>query len=146
MTVLHCSSCAKPKPDGIRVKSAHNSMDPGDVPGFLPKLTNVEEMLPARINPVLTIFKTKGHQTGYSGHVIHFPQDVNEIARRVPRLPAELTKNIVVVKRNTLTTVTELNVNSQALRNWLLWLKQHNPCYADVEVSEHALTVRRVLQ
>lgn len=116
-------------------------MDPGDVPHNLLTLTPVEEMLIARVNPVLAMFKIQGHQTGYRGHIINFPQDVNEIARKLPKLPSDLTQNIVVGKRPTVTSITELNVNSQALRSWLLWLKQNNQYYADVEIDEEALNV-----
>lgn len=44
----------------------------------------------------------------------------------------------MVVKRTTVTGVTELNGNSQALR---AWLKQNNPYYADIEINEEALNV-----
>ena len=53
-----------------------NEMDPGTVPEVLKGLTYIEEQLVDRIHPMVTVFKLDGHQYGYSGNVINFPQDI----------------------------------------------------------------------
>lgn len=47
-----------------------NDMDPGEQPPELKDLTYIEEQLIARISPMLSVFKLKGHQYGYSGNII----------------------------------------------------------------------------
>ncbi|XP_012143156.1 uncharacterized protein LOC105662771 [Megachile rotundata] len=54
----------------------NNNMDPGSVPFELACLTNVEELLIARIHPVICYFKIRGGQTGYKDNVINFRQDI----------------------------------------------------------------------
>lgn len=60
-------------------------MDPGEIPDALNGLTFVEQQLIARVHPVVCVYKIRGHQMGYSGNVISFPQNVNEIARSLPQ-------------------------------------------------------------
>lgn len=100
-------TCSKPKPDGMRALTNDNFMDSGEYPSQLPVLTPVEDMLIAQVNPVLVMYKVQGHQAGYSEHIINFPQDFNEIARKLPRLPADTLHNIVVVKRTTKVAIKE---------------------------------------
>jgi len=64
--------------------SSSNNMDPGDVPEELKGLTFIEEQLIARVHPLISIFKLKGLQYGYRGHIINFEQDVNEFAKQLP--------------------------------------------------------------
>lgn len=81
----------------------------------------------------------KGHQTGYTWHIVNFPQDMNEIARKLPRLPTDFSQQVAVIKRSSVASITELYVNSQAIRAWLVWLKRNNMYYGDIKVSEEAL-------
>ena len=55
-------------------------MDPGKVPEELQGLTEIEEMLIARVFPVMSVYKLRGGQYGYHGNVINFPQNVKEFA------------------------------------------------------------------
>lgn len=48
-------------------------MDPCEQPLFLRILTQVEEMLIARVNPILQVTHAHGGQYKYSGHTISFP-------------------------------------------------------------------------
>lgn len=53
--------------------SIENNMDPGEQPVCLQRLTQIEEMLIARVSPVLQVTYAKGGQLKYSGHTIYFP-------------------------------------------------------------------------
>ena len=77
--------------------SANNMMDPGDVPNELQGLTEIEEMLIAKVFTVISVYKLRGGQYGYKGNVINFPQDVKEFTTRLPREPSSL--EVLIVRR-----------------------------------------------
>jgi hypothetical protein len=60
--------------------SKWNNMDPRDQALVLSILTQVEEMLIDRVNPLLQVSHARGGQYKYSGHTISFPQNINTIA------------------------------------------------------------------
>jgi len=64
--------------------SEENNMDPGEVPEELQDLTEIEEMLIAKAFTVMSVYRLRGGQYGYRGNVINFPQDVHELATRLP--------------------------------------------------------------
>lgn len=70
-------------------------MDPGEQPITLKRLTQVEEMLIARVNPVLQVTQNFGGQYKYHGHTISFTQDVKNIANILPHRIHDL--DIVIV-------------------------------------------------
>ena len=51
-------------------------MDPGIQPPILAILTQVEEMLIFRANPILQVTHAYGGQYKYYGHTICFPQEI----------------------------------------------------------------------
>ena len=53
--------------------SSSNNMDSGCQPQELANLTQVEEMLIARVNPILQVTHATGSQYKYKGHTIIFP-------------------------------------------------------------------------
>ena len=72
-------------------------MDPGEVPEELQGLTELEEMLIARVFPVMSVYRLRGGQHGYRGNVINFPQDVQEFTTHLPQNPSSL--DVLVVRR-----------------------------------------------
>jgi len=52
--------------------SEGNELNPGPVPGFLPILTAVEELLIARVYVYLQVVHIRGQQHRYTGHVCCF--------------------------------------------------------------------------
>jgi hypothetical protein len=54
-------------------------MDPSHQPIVLSILTQVEEMLIARVSPILQVRHARGGQYKYSGHTISFPQQIVHI-------------------------------------------------------------------
>lgn len=98
-------------------------MDPGDVTSNLSELTKTEQTLMSRGVPIMRVFKLKGHQTGYTGHIINSVQDIATSLRKLPRSSADLGTNVVVVRRETPQQFSEFELNSHLLRTWLQYLK-----------------------
>ena len=55
--------------------SKRNGLNPGPIPGFLPILTAVEELLIARVYVHLQVVRVRGQQHRYTGHVYYFSQN-----------------------------------------------------------------------
>ena len=90
--------------------SLDNNMDPGKQPSVLAVLTQVEEMLISRANPILQVTHAHGGQYKYSGHTICFPQDISNIATYLPHLVSKLDI-LVVWKCNSTNKPYELFVS-----------------------------------
>jgi hypothetical protein len=65
-------------------------MDPSGVPDHLLVLTQVEEMLIARVHVFLEVRQIRGQQYKYIGHVINFLRDIGTVYRKLPLLPRDL--------------------------------------------------------
>lgn len=76
--------------------SADNALHPGDIPGHLPKLTQLEEWLVARVHVHVQVMIYRGQQYKYKGHVIIFLKAIGIIYRLLPRLPQDL--DIIVLQ------------------------------------------------
>jgi hypothetical protein len=55
-------------------------------------------MVIARVKPIMQVRYTKGRQLCYKDHIVNLPQDITEVARRLPRLPEEL--DMVIIRRD----------------------------------------------
>lgn len=53
----------------------------GIVPEVLKCLSIVEQLLVAKLYPMFSVYKLRGGQNGFSGHVINFQQDVKGFAK-----------------------------------------------------------------
>lgn len=73
-------------------------MTPSQVPNELQGLTQLEEMLTARVSPVISVYTKPSEQKAYKGHCINFSQDIQELANSLPRYPSELPVILVSVK------------------------------------------------
>ena len=78
---LLTSSCDRCKRDNKEPEafSDDNDTDPGDVPPQLPGLTQVEEMLIARACATMRVYRLKGGQRGFEGHVVNVSQDAKTV-------------------------------------------------------------------
>ena len=125
-----CETCKKVQANHINRFTAANNMDPGPAVDVLSCLTLVEQQLIAQINPTMAIFRLpRGGQFGFRGHVINFPQNVNNFVRNLPRRLDQL--DILVIRRGNNQPDLPANlftVNRQRVHAALLWLKEHN-CY-----------------
>lgn len=144
-----CESCHKSylsprsKHCGKRCQmyNANNNMDPGPVPNELSGLTYVEQQLIARVHPVMNVYKIKGHQIGYSGNVINFPQEVTELASKLPHRVHDLTSLLVMrVKQANEEGFVEFHVRAKKVQDALIWLKLNNQFYRDIEISQENLS------
>ncbi|CAG8779224.1 7656_t:CDS:2, partial [Rhizophagus irregularis] len=61
-----------------------------DVPDELKGLSEIEEMLISQVFTVMTVYRLRGGQNGYRGHVINFPQDIQGFTKQLPRDPRSL--------------------------------------------------------
>lgn len=132
-----CLTCSRTEPSHLLYTTA-NSMDIGEVPPVLQGLTMVEQILIARVNPVVSVFRIRGQQRAYSGHVMNFLQNIGNIATRLPHDIGQLNA-ILVLNRNTPNGVAQFRVRSRKVRNALMWLKGNNFYYHDVILDERAM-------
>ena len=74
-----------------RKYSLDNNMIPSPAPPELEDLIQFEEMLISRAFPVIHVYtKPRGGQRAYKGHIITLPQDVQQLADILPRVPQDL--------------------------------------------------------
>src|SRR5277367_2924337 len=119
---------------------AENNMDPEEVPEELKNLSEIEEMLIARVFPVMSVYRLRGGQHGYCGNVINFPQDVEEFANRLSRHPSLL--DVLVVRRqsaNNSATYRDFKVRQVKVTRALFWLKKNNCYYSDIVIDNEVL-------
>jgi hypothetical protein len=124
--------------------SAENEMDPGEVPAYLPELTQVEEMIIARSHVQMMVHRYRGHQYHYSGHCVSFMQNTVKTVDMLPNLPSEL--DIVVLRpsdhvvqsdtRYERQFRTDFRVRKGHIIAWLQFLKAHHPDYRYITISD----------
>ena len=114
-------------------------MDLGNQPTVLAVLTQVEEMLISRANPILQVTHAHGGQYKYYGHTICFSQDISNLATYLPHLVSEL--DILVVRKcNSTNKPYELFVSRTHVLAVLQFKMENNPYYKDVQINPIALT------
>lgn len=92
-----CHDCARRDKGKMPfLMSRENDMDPGELPAYLPELTQVEEMIIARCHVQMMVYRYRGHQYHYSGHCVSFMQNTIKTVNMLPNLPSEL--DIVVLR------------------------------------------------
>ena len=80
-----CHRCTRDK-KLPQVYSAENDMDPGIVSTQLEGLTQIgqiEEMLIARVCPIMSVYRKHGGHRGYKGHVLNLPQDIQNFLNSI---------------------------------------------------------------
>ena len=114
-------------------------MDLSDVPEELRGLTQIEEMLIAQIFLIVSIYCFCSSQYAYYGHVINFPQDVQEFATRLPHHPSTL--DVLVVRRYSSDgrAFKDFNVRRSIVSRALHWLKLNNCYYSNIVIDEEVL-------
>ncbi|KAK3371254.1 hypothetical protein B0T24DRAFT_311779 [Lasiosphaeria ovina] len=126
--------------------SAENNMDLGDVPDHLPKLTQVEEQLIARVHVFLDVRLVRGQQYRHSKHCVSFLRDTGSLYNQLPRLPREL--DIVIVRprqseNNNAHLIrsfrADFRVRRAAIETWLRYLIANHRGYSDLQVDVERL-------
>ncbi|XP_044723725.1 ATP-dependent DNA helicase PIF1 [Hirsutella rhossiliensis] len=110
--------------------SAANNLDFGEVPGNLPDLTMVEEMLIARIHVHVKVLQVRGAQYKYRGHVIHFLRNIGRLFEELPVLPKEL--DIVLLRPPNMEG--DPRFQQQFARDF----RRHHPGYRDIVYMSHS--------
>ncbi|KAK3909852.1 DNA repair protein RecO [Frankliniella fusca] len=110
----------------------------GVCPTVLSDLTSIEQLLIARVYPVIQLYRLVGGQTGYSGHVINFFQDVKFVAKTLPHTIADL-KGVVNVCYDKLVFHKDFKIRKQKVLDALLYLKEHNKYYHDIIIDDTSL-------
>ncbi|KJZ69912.1 hypothetical protein HIM_10697 [Hirsutella minnesotensis 3608] len=125
--------------------SAANDLDFGGVPGNLPHLTMVAEMLIARAHVHVKVLQVRGAQYKYLGHVVHFLRNVGRLFEGLLVLPEEL--DIVLLRppnmegdpRFQQQFARDFRRRRSCLLTWLHYLQRHHPGYRDIVVSQDRL-------
>jgi hypothetical protein len=122
--------------------SAENNMDPGTVPGHLPELTQVEEMVIARAHVQMLVKRVRGHQYHYTGHCVTFLQNIVRTVDVLPNLPEELDivllrppKHLTDDTRYQRQFRTDFRVRRGHVLTWLRFLKANHPDYCHITIS-----------
>ncbi|KZS87110.1 hypothetical protein SISNIDRAFT_388695, partial [Sistotremastrum niveocremeum HHB9708] len=79
-----CKTCQR----GSKFQES-NAMYPGPDVLELPELTQMEEMMIARVHTILQVWQVNGGQFKYSGHCCNFPRDTDTFHTKLPLLPSE---------------------------------------------------------
>jgi hypothetical protein len=120
-----CGSCQKADKDLDEdmpfLYSAANEMDPGPIPPGLEPLTQVEEMLIARVHCFVKVRQVYGVQYKYKGHVVNFRTNTSKVYNRLPLLPQHL--DIIVIRPF----------------NWNKDPRMHRQFQADNKVRKHVI-------
>ena len=140
-----CAHCAR-IPSRCRTDPLRNRFVP-----FLPEaappelcgLTMVEEMTIALELPLMCVSElTPGGQLGYKAHTTVIPQGISNFAKKLPRRRGDLDAHLLTVRKQKQPggresgDCWEFSVRPEKLRAALLWLKQHNKYYKDVEIAD----------
>src|SRR5882762_6600057 len=108
-------------------------MDPGEVPEHLPALSQVEEMLIARVHVHLEAKRIRGLQYQYTGHTVCFMNNSTKLYYTLPLLLRHLDLFLHSPDLN------DFKVNRSKIVQWLTFLKQDCPAYHDIWIDADAL-------
>ena len=120
--------------------SSLNDMDPKKMPRHLPKLSTIEEMLIAKAEPLMTIYRLTNGALGHKGHVCTVAQNLGEFCNEFPRKVADLS--VVIVKKkvsDAAPTHADFKVNREKVQNWLKWLKENHRSYRNITIDASSL-------
>lgn len=136
-TTYICHRCSSDKKVPKKF-SAGNQMIPSSIPNELQDLTQIEEMLIARVLPIMNVYAKPGGQRGFSGHCINLQQQVSELAQSLPRYPKHVSLLLVTMngKDNAFKDVIVRRSKVQEARIWLI---QNNPHYTNVTLNLDSL-------
>ncbi|KAH7082828.1 hypothetical protein BKA63DRAFT_486263 [Paraphoma chrysanthemicola] len=97
-----CSACIKADkdidPGQLYMFTADNLMDPGPMPGtlMLPMLSQVEELLIARVHCFVEVRQIRGQQYKYRGYIVNFLNNTGKVYNTLPLLPQDL--DIIIIR------------------------------------------------
>ena len=128
----------------ISSRGADNDMDPGPVPPELQGLTIIEERLISKLVTYMSVHRLAKGAIGYSGHSIHYTQNIEPMAQAMaaghgectlPRKWADLGYCVVRKVGNQPAKHKDFRVRRFKALGALRWLKANNPYYADIVID-----------
>ena len=128
-----CDRCKRDKKP-VKSFSSATDMDPGSVPDQLKGLIQAEEMLIAKSCSVMRVYRLKGGQRGYGGHIVNLAQNIGDFVNSLPR-PARELPIIVVRRQGGEGFHKDLLVRRQRVFDALNWLKANDPFYSDISIN-----------
>jgi hypothetical protein len=144
-----CNSCVKADSkldEGLPfLYSADNEMDPGPAEPGLEPLTQIEEMLIARVHCFVEVRQVRRVQYKYKGHVVNFLTNTAKVYNRLPLLPQDL--DIILLRpanynrdpRMQRQFRQDFRVRKSVVRAWLLHLRHYHPAYRSNEIAHDNL-------
>lgn len=126
--------------------SAANALDPGALPGHLPKLSQVEEMMVSRVHAHLEIHTVRGDQSSYTGHSVNILKDAAKVYFALPVAPEDLE---IVMCLPTNAHQSPLSsgqfessfvVRRANVHVWIQHLCKKHPGYKDIRLNREALS------
>ena len=126
--------------------SDENALDFGDIPDDMPKLTQIEEMIIARVHVHVQIFQYRGQQYHYRGHCINFLRDVGSVCTQLPLLPKDL--DVIILRPSNATSQPHMvrqfqqqfRVRRAVIERWLKFLLINHPGYAGIIINSETLS------
>ncbi len=115
-----------------------NKLESGIVPDQLEKLNLIEISCISRVKPYMKIMKMNNvfGQASFKGNVIHFAQAIEEVYEQLP-LKLIDSDNIIVTEKNVnVTHINQFCVRPKLLYEGLIWLKNNNKLYTNVDIVE----------
>ena len=102
-------------------------------------LTDMEDMLIARVKAYMQIRWTRGRQLSYHDHIVNFSQDIADIARCLPHLPDSV--DIVIIRKDDidLTQHVDFVVRQEKVKAVLQYKIAHDPNYNDLILDDEVL-------
>ena len=132
-----CKRCNGDKKN-LKAFSTDNDMDPG-VPPQMEGMTHVEQILIAKVAPIMFVYRLKGRQYAHGGHDVNTPQDVTGFATSLPRLAADIP--VLVVRRQGVEAEPHKDFVARRHKVYhaLLRLKENNQYYRNISIDTDAL-------
>ena len=133
INIYECVKCSRDKNVPKRFSKA-NDMHPGAVPEYLQNLTQIEEILIARVSPIMYIYRKHGGQRGYKGHVLNLSQNIQSLLDKLPQAVSKLP--VLILRRSGANdTYSDFTVRRQKVLDALVWLKENNPYYKSITID-----------
>ncbi|XP_072018214.1 uncharacterized protein [Amphiura filiformis] len=137
-----CNTChASMKAKRMPTIATVNGLNIQEQPPELSHLNMLERHLIAPAIPFMKMISLiKGAQKGVHGQIVCVKADVNSVAQSLPRLPTDHSLIRVKLKRKLEYKGHHMcqDVNPSKIRSALVWLKENNPEYEDIDINFEA--------
>ena len=113
------------------------------VPTELKGLRVGEQLLIQKSSPYIPLVHVYNGTFGIQGHCVSFPQDIQDVCTKLPRLKC----NVVRIIRSSVDTTSVANshcnpflIRRKKVIDALIWLKQYNILYKDISIDMNNLS------